>query len=104
MCLNETYSTVCIGKNLTDKFPIQNGRKQGDTSSPLLFKFALAYTITGRKRTRKDKLNEAHQLLAYVDDNNTVEENKDTIRETMEAVLDSSKEAGPEVNPEKTIS
>jgi hypothetical protein len=22
MCLNETYSTVCIGKNLSDKFPI----------------------------------------------------------------------------------
>jgi hypothetical protein len=25
MCLNETYSTVHIGKNLSDKFPIQNG-------------------------------------------------------------------------------
>jgi hypothetical protein len=25
MYLNETYSTVCIGKNLSDKFPIQNG-------------------------------------------------------------------------------
>jgi hypothetical protein len=24
MCLNETYSTFCIGKNLSDKFPIQN--------------------------------------------------------------------------------
>jgi hypothetical protein len=27
MCLNETYSTVCIGKNQSDKFPIQNGLK-----------------------------------------------------------------------------
>jgi hypothetical protein len=27
MCLNETYSGVCIGKNLLDKFPIQNGPK-----------------------------------------------------------------------------
>jgi hypothetical protein len=23
MCLNETYSTVRIGKNLSDKFPVQ---------------------------------------------------------------------------------
>jgi hypothetical protein len=28
MCLNETYSTVCKGKNLSDKFPIQNGLKK----------------------------------------------------------------------------
>jgi hypothetical protein len=27
--LNETYSKVCIGKNLYDAFPIQNGLKQG---------------------------------------------------------------------------
>jgi hypothetical protein len=25
MCLNETYSTVRIGKNLSETFPIQNG-------------------------------------------------------------------------------
>jgi hypothetical protein len=36
MRLNETYSRVHIGKNLPDKFPIQNGLKQGDALSPLL--------------------------------------------------------------------
>jgi hypothetical protein len=42
MCLNETYSKVRIGKNLSDSFPIQNGLKQGDAlwrnipSSPFL--------------------------------------------------------------------
>jgi hypothetical protein len=30
MCLNETYSKVRVGKLLCDKFPIQNGLKQGD--------------------------------------------------------------------------
>jgi hypothetical protein len=30
MCLNETYSKVCIGKHLPDSFPIQNGLKQED--------------------------------------------------------------------------
>jgi hypothetical protein len=28
MHLNETYNKVCIGKLLSDKFPIQNGLKQ----------------------------------------------------------------------------
>jgi hypothetical protein len=29
MCLNETYSIFRVGKILSDKFPIQNGLKQG---------------------------------------------------------------------------
>jgi hypothetical protein len=40
MCLKETYSKVRIGKHLSDSFPIQNGLKQGDALSPLLFNFA----------------------------------------------------------------
>jgi hypothetical protein len=43
MCLNETCSTVRIGKNLSDKFPNQNGLKRGDTLS--LYNFALEYAI-----------------------------------------------------------
>jgi hypothetical protein len=45
MCLNETYSKVRIGKHLSDSVPIQNGLKQGDSLSPLLFNFALEYAI-----------------------------------------------------------
>jgi hypothetical protein len=45
MCLNETYSKVRIGKHLSDSFNIQNGLKQGDALSPLLFNFALQYAI-----------------------------------------------------------
>jgi hypothetical protein len=43
MCLNETYSQVHIAKHLSDSFPIQNGLKQGDALSPLLFNFALEW-------------------------------------------------------------
>jgi len=45
VCLNETYSRVRVGKHLSDMFPIRNGLKQGDALSPLLFNFALEYTI-----------------------------------------------------------
>jgi hypothetical protein len=41
ICLNEMYSKVRIGKHLFDNFPIQNGLKQGDALSPLLFSFVL---------------------------------------------------------------
>ena len=30
MSLTETYSRVRVGKNVTDKFPVRNGLKQGD--------------------------------------------------------------------------
>jgi hypothetical protein len=45
MCLNETYSKVHIGKHLSHSFPLQNGLKQGDALSLLLFNFALEYAI-----------------------------------------------------------
>jgi hypothetical protein len=45
MCLNETHSKVHIGKHLSDNFPIQNGLKQGEALSPLLFNFAFEYAI-----------------------------------------------------------
>jgi hypothetical protein len=41
MCLNETYSNIHIGKHLSDSFLIQNGLKQGDALSPLLWNMPL---------------------------------------------------------------
>jgi len=44
-CVTETYSRNRVGKNLSEMFPIRNGLKEGDALSPLLFNFALEYTI-----------------------------------------------------------
>jgi hypothetical protein len=43
MCLNESYSEVRIGKHLSGNVLIQNGLKQGDALSTLLFNLALEY-------------------------------------------------------------
>ena len=45
MSLTETYSRVRVGKNVSDRFPIRNGLKQGDGLLPVLFNIALEYAI-----------------------------------------------------------
>jgi hypothetical protein len=65
ICLNETYRQVHIGKYISDSFPLQNGLKQGDALSPLLFNLALEYVIrkVGENQVEM-KLNGTYQLMA----------------------------------------
>jgi sorting nexin-29 len=103
MCLNETYSKVHIGKLLSDKFPIQNGLKQGDALSPLFFNFALEHAIRKFKENEVAlELNETHQLLVYAADVNLLGDSVNTRKENSETLLEARRDTGLEINAEKT--
>jgi hypothetical protein len=56
---------------------------------PLLFDFALLYTIKRVPVNQDDlKLNGTHQLLVYADDVNIPSGNVHTVQETTEALVD----------------
>jgi len=103
MCLTETYSSVWVGKNVSDRFPIRNGLKQGEALSPLLFNFALEYAIR-RVQINQDglKVNGTHQLLAYADDVNILGGSEHTVKKNAEALVAATKEIGLGINVHKT--
>jgi hypothetical protein len=103
MYLNETHSKVRIGNYFSGSFPVQNGLKQTDALSPLLFNFALEYVIRNFRENQVGlKLKGTHQLLAYADDMNLLGDNVETIKKNTETLIDATNEVGIEVNIKKT--
>jgi hypothetical protein len=66
----------------------RNGLKQGDALSPLLFNFALEYTIR-MVQVNQDgwKLNGTHQLLVYADDVNMLGRRVHSVKKNAKALL-----------------
>jgi hypothetical protein len=88
---------------LSESSPIQNGLKQGDNLSPLLFNLVLEYAIRKVQANQVElKLNGTHQILAYADDVNLLGGNIDTVKKNTETLIDANKQVGLEINVEKT--
>jgi hypothetical protein len=67
------------------------------------FQLALEYVIRKVQENRGGiKIIGTHQLLAYADDVNLLEDNTDIIKKNTETVSDASKKLGLEVNAERT--
>jgi hypothetical protein len=88
---------------LSDSFPIQNGLKQGDALTPLLFNIVLEYAVRKVQENQVGlKLNWTHQLLAYAADVNLLGDDIDAINRNTDTLTDGSKVAGLGINVEKT--
>jgi len=103
MSLTETYSRVRVGKNVSDRYPIRSGLKEGDALTPMLFNFALEYTIRKVQVNRDGlKLNGTHQLLDYADDVNILGGSIHTLKENVEALVAATREIELEVSADET--
>lgn len=93
---------MCKGKYLSDSFPVQNGFKQGDALSPLLFSKLYNRPLDRPKKMRRDWNCAACQCVVCADHVNLLGVEINGMKVNIQALLDASKEIVLVVNTEKT--
>ena len=103
MTLNNTRSSVKIGKDLTESFDTRRGLRQGDTLSCDLFNILME--IIMRKAAvnmNKTISSKSHMLLAYADDIDIIGRNMREVTAVFSRIERESAKFGLAVNEEKT--
>ena len=96
---------MCIGKHLSEMFPVGNELKVGGALLAMLFTFAVENAISRVQANQEGlKLNGRHQLLVYADGVYILSGSKWAVKKNTRASVVTSNEIGVEENGKKTKS
>ena len=102
-CIGNSKAKVRIGNRNTDTFSINNGLKQGDGLSPLLFNIVLDMAIKNANIGLEIFTNQGPEmLLAYADDIDTVGGSTVKTKEMFVKIEKETRKVGLTINEDKT--
>jgi len=88
--------------NMSDSFKIRNGLKQGNALYPLIFNFALEYSILKMKKEKKRlSLNCLNQLFVYADEVDLIVDDINALQNNTVACVEACDEIGLQINIDK---
>ncbi|KAL4104440.1 hypothetical protein QTP88_019741 [Uroleucon formosanum] len=102
MCNSKINLKIKYQQEMSEKFEVKSGLRQGDALSPMLFNIALEWVVRIANETRKMEVGEIETILAYADDVVILGNSRNEVKQTTVKFLKAGKIMGLEVNQEKT--
>ncbi|KAL4083423.1 hypothetical protein QTP88_028739 [Uroleucon formosanum] len=100
MC--KTNLKIKYQQEISEKFEVKSGLRQGDALSPMSFNIALEWVVRTANETRKMEVGKIETILAYADDVVILGNCRNEVKQTTINFLEAGKIMGLEVNEEKT--
>ncbi|KAF6198411.1 hypothetical protein GE061_008159 [Apolygus lucorum] len=101
MTLQETNSKILVGNRLSRSFKVENGVRQGNAISAVLFNLAL-HKALATLIPRGTIASKSCQILGYADDLAIMCRSVNRLKEVFSELEKNSREAGLHINEEKT--
>lgn len=101
MCNSKTNLKIKYQQEMSEKFEVKSGLRQGDALSPMLFNIALEWVVRTANETRKMEVGEIETILAYADDVVILGNSRNEVKQTTIKFLEEGKIMGLEVNQKR---
>lgn len=102
MCNNKINFKVKYQRDLSEKFELKSGFRQGDALSSMLFNITLEGEVGTANEIRRMEVGEIETILAYADDVVVLGNSRNEVEQTTKKLLEAGKVMGLEVNQDKT--
>lgn len=97
MSSNETYTTILVGKDLSDMVPIKNDQKQRCVTEISSQLYCTICHYKGSEKTEGLKQNGTHRLLIYTDKVNLLPDSIQTTKKNTEDFIVTNQGIGLEI-------